>query len=491
VKTLVQWKRATSPDVIRYERRFRLSFSERKLLLLFMDLLLINGALLTFLALRSNYLFTSASPWLPLTWFLLLSIVWLVIALLWDVYDLALAASPMHSLWSSGSAALAAASIYLFIPLITPPFPERRIEVILFPLGATAAIALWRMIYASVFSQPSFTQRALVVGAGWSGQTLAQALADATSLQGNPYQGTGYRIIGFVDDDPVKRGAVVEGIPVLGNRYNLVQIAKEYRPDEVIVAIINTERIHGELFQAILDCRELGIPIVTMTNLYERLTGRVPVEHAGRQFYVVMPLDPPVFQRPYLLLRRFFDLWIGVLGCIAVVAIAPILWLINQLTSPGPLFYRQERVGQGGHPFSIIKFRSMIVDAEKVTGAVWAQDKDSRITKAGRFLRKTRLDELPQFLNILKGEMSLIGPRPERPEFVQHLSEEIPFYRVRHAVKPGLTGWAQVKYRYGASKDDSLIKLQYDLYYIKNEGPFLDMLILFKTVRVVLGFKGR
>jgi len=164
--------------------------------------------------------------------------------------------------------------------------------------------------------------------------------------------------------------------------------------------------------------------------------------------------------------------------------------LANRFTAPGPLLYHQVRVGKGGQTILVTKFRSMVVDAEEHTGAVWATQHDPRVTPVGRFLRKTRLDEVPQFWNILKGDMSLIGPRPERPHFVDQLVQQIPFYRVRHAVKPGLTGWAQVLFPYGASVDDTLSKLEYDLYYIKNQSILLDISILLKTIPIVLGFKG-
>jgi lipopolysaccharide/colanic/teichoic acid biosynthesis glycosyltransferase len=221
------------------------------------------------------------------------------------------------------------------------------------------------------------------------------------------------------------------------------------------------------------------------------LTGRVPVQHAGRTLDVVMPVGRPALFRLFLLGKRSVDILIGFVGCLFLVLAIPFVWLANRFASPGCLFFVQERVGQGGKTFRLVKFRSMVVDAEKGTGAVWAQVGDSRITPVGNILRKTRLDEVPQFWNVLRGEMSVVGPRPERPEFVNRLAEEIPFYRARHAVKPGITGWAQVKYRYGASQEDSLVKLEYDLYYIKHQGLFADLIILLKTLEVVLGFKGR
>ena len=220
-------------------------------------------------------------------------------------------------------------------------------------------------------------------------------------------------------------------------------------------------------------------------------TGRVPVEQADENPTLILPTTRPTTMRLYLMMRRIFDLLIVFLSLPLLIILMPLIWLANYLTSPGDLFYQQERVGQGGQPFEIIKFRTMIMDAEKQTGAVWASEKDPRITPVGRILRQTHLDELPQLWNVFKGKMSIIGPRPERPHFVQQLTKKIPFYSARHAVKPGLTGWAQVKYHYGASVEDALMKLYYDLYYIKHQGPYLDLLILLKTVQVVLGRKGR
>jgi exopolysaccharide biosynthesis polyprenyl glycosylphosphotransferase len=471
-------------------RSLHLRLSERKLLLAGGDLLAVNLGLLAALAFRPSDPSTSSYLWGHLSWFVLLSGLWLLIGLMFSIYDLARAASPMHSLWAAGQAAMLTGVLYFFMPYVTPAFPERRVEFVLFPLIAVLGVAGWRVIYATVFVQPAFQQRALVVGAGWAGRTLAQAIAETGGGNGNPYRGTGYRILGFVDDDPAKQGQEIEGAPVLGMHCDLVRLVQELRPDELVLAITHSQTIHVELFQAVLDCREAGIPVTTMASLYERMTGRTPVEHAGRDLDVVLPLAEPASHRVYMACKRLFDLAASLVGCVLVAVLCPVIWLANRLTVPGDLLYRQERIGSAGKPFHIIKFRSMVMDAEEDTGAVWAKKNDFRVTPVGRVLRKLRLDELPQFWNVLRGEMSLIGPRPERPEFVTKLARKIPFYRVRHAVKPGITGWAQVKYRYGSSVDDSLVKLQYDLYYIRHEGPYLDLLILLKTVQTVLGLRG-
>jgi exopolysaccharide biosynthesis polyprenyl glycosylphosphotransferase len=280
-------------------------------------------------------------------------------------------------------------------------------------------------------------------------------------------------------------------LAVLGGGNDLVNLAHRLRPHEIVVAITHLDQMRPDLFDAIQECRELGISITTMAGVYTRLTGRIPIEHAGRTLDVALPLDESTASRFYPVVRRLVDILVGIAGCALLACVAPFIWLANQFSAPGPLFFAQERVGRGGRTFQVLKFRSMIVDAEKFSGAVWAEENDPRITPLGRTLRATRVDEMPQFWNVLRGHMSLIGPRPERPHFVAQLAKEIPFYRARHAVKPGLTGWAQVRYRYGASVEDALMKLQYDLFYIKNQSVLLDLEILLKTIGVVVGFKGR
>jgi exopolysaccharide biosynthesis polyprenyl glycosylphosphotransferase len=283
----------------------------------------------------------------------------------------------------------------------------------------------------------------------------------------------------------------VAGVPVLGDRCDLLRLVKELDVDAVVLAITHTPQIRPELFQALLDCREMGVRLEPMTIVYERATGKVPVEHAGRNLHVVLPLSDAPMQRLVWAAKRVVDVVAGVVGLAALVPVTPLVALGNALLCPGPVFYRQARVGRGGRTFGLVKFRSMVPDAEEGCGAVWSRPGDGRVTPVGRVLRATRLDELPQVWNMLKGEMSLVGPRPERPEFVADLARQVPFYQARHAVRPGITGWAQVRYRYGDSVQDSLVKLQYDLYYIKHQSLYLEASILVKTAAVVLGLRGR
>lgn len=468
---------------------FSLRISERRLVLLVVDVALINLALLLAVVLFTDFAPSIDNILAVSKWFIVLTAVWYCVALFFNCYDLARSASVLISVRSIVLAAGITIVIYTFIPYLTPPLTSRGL-IFYFALMMIASLAIWRVIYARVFVQPWFQQRALVVGAGNAGQTLANAIQTAGAKNANPYQGTGYQLVGFIDDNPLLRGHEIEGITVLGDQESLVQIAKQQHIDEIILAITHRHNIADELFDALLRCREMGLRVVTMAIVFERLTGRVPIDHVGRDLEMVVPTHDNAGERAYLLIKRGIDILAALAGLMVMGLVAPAVWLINQRTSPGPLMYRQRRVGQGGRIFEIYKFRSMRPDAEKGTGAVWARKNDDRITPAGRFLRKTRLDELPQCLNILKGDMSLIGPRPERPEFVNALSLILPFYRARHAVKPGLTGWAQVRYGYGSTKEDAHTKLEYDLYYVKHASLLLDIMIILQTAPVMLLAKG-
>ncbi len=484
---------ARTAQVLRRPRRIhlpslRLRVSERRLMLFLMDILLLNSALVVAVDLWTNLSLSPATFLLYARWFFTLTLIWLFCALFFDCYNLARAASTMHSVRSVGAAAAITALVYTLTPFLTPPLYSRGL-IFLFAGMAIGAIVLWRVFYAQLFAQPWFKQRALVVGAGWAGRYLAAALRTAP-VEANPFRGTGYELVGFVDDNPDYAEARVEGVPVLGGREELVSLAQSLEVDEVILAITHRHAIAPELFAALLRCRELGLRVTTMSTLYERLLGRVPIDHVGRDLQVVVQMEDSAGERLYSVAKRGFDLIFALLGLAAMGLLLPFIALANALFSPGPLFYRQKRVGRTGHTFDLLKFRSMVPNAEQETGPVWASDRDPRVTPLGRLLRRTRLDELPQFLNILRGDMSLIGPRPERPEFVEQLESELPFYRARHAVRPGLTGWAQVRYTYGNCIQDARVKLEYDLYYVKHAGFYLDLLIMLQTIPVMLQFKG-
>ncbi|MFZ2196932.1 MAG: exopolysaccharide biosynthesis polyprenyl glycosylphosphotransferase, partial [Thermodesulfovibrionales bacterium] len=245
----------------------------------------------------------------------------------------------------------------------------------------------------------------------------------------------------------------------------------------------------SELLNTVMEAKVKGVEIIDMPTFYEELEGKLPVEHLSNGWFIFAPfygMRKNIYTNH---LKRLIDIFLAIVGVIAVSPVICITSLAIKLDSPGSLLFRQRRVGYNGEVFELLKFRSMEVDAEK-DGAVWAQKNDPRVTRVGKIIRKARVDEIPQIWNVLKGEMSFVGPRPERPEFVDQLQIEIPFYSLRNSVKPGISGWAQVLYPYGASKKDALEKLQYDLYYIKNLSFFLDLHIVLKTIRVVLFGRG-
>jgi exopolysaccharide biosynthesis polyprenyl glycosylphosphotransferase len=278
-------------------------------------------------------------------------------------------------------------------------------------------------------------------------------------------------------------------LPVLGTSRELKQIVQSQNVPELVVAI--SHDLSASLFQALLECKELGLQITLMPVLFEQLTGMVPIEHIGDNWNVALPLDSAEAGGLYAIAKRLFDVTGALIGLALYLPLLPFLMLAIKLDSPGPVFYRQARVGKGGKVFQLIKLRTMVADAEADGHAQRAQKSDPRITRVGRWLRKARLDEMPQLFNILKGDMSAVGPRPERPEHLAELDRLIPFHRLRNAVKPGMAGWAVVNYDYVATVEDAKIRLQYDLYYIKHQSLWLDFVILVRTMGHMLALKGR
>jgi sugar transferase (PEP-CTERM system associated) len=280
---------------------------------------------------------------------------------------------------------------------------------------------------------------------------------------------------------------VPDGHLLLGKIQDLDSLVDETRPDIVVVAQIDRRGCFPA--QTLLECRLRGIRVEDWPTFYEKATGKILVT-AVRPSWLIFS-DGFVKTPRTEIIKRLFDVGASLVGILLSLPLMALAAIAIKLESSGPVLYRQPRLGQNGCVFILNKFRSMRQDAEKETGPVWATQQDSRITRVGGFLRRTRLDELPQLFNVLFGHMSFIGPRPERPEFVSELQKQIPYYIERLAVKPGITGWAQVRYRYGSSVEDAVEKLQYDLYYIKNLSLFLDLLIVLNTVQVVLFARGR
>lgn len=463
---------------------------KRGLLLWVGDLLVVNAALLVSQLGQGNLDLSWSSVERRCYWFVSISLLWIICGKAWGIFKLPQAYHLPRCLKGPMSVAAAVSILNLLIPLLTPSLPHRRSDAVGFLLLMLASVGLWRFLFARCFSTPVLDRQALVIGAGWAGSTLARTFSEFRARRRNSHLTKHYQLLGFIDDDKTKQQTSIAGLPVLGTHADLVNLARERQPLDLVLAITRRSELSPGMFKAILDCRELGVSVIPMQTLYERLTHQVPLEHSGNNLDVILPIFPSIGLRLYSLFRDAADILSALVGSCFLVLMIPIVWIANRISSPGPLFYWQERVGRSGETFTLLKFRSMVTDAE-AEGVVWAKENDDRITPIGRFLRRSRLDELPQFWNILKGEMSLIGPRPERACFVEQLEKQIPFYRLRHALKPGLTGWAQVQFRYGSSVEDAFIKLRYDFYYIKNQSILLDLEILLKTVGMVIGFKGR
>lgn len=331
-----------------------------------------------------------------------------------------------------------------------------------------------RMILVFGVEYDLLTHRVLVVGTG------PEALSVERALQG--FAKSGVSLLGFY---PTSSSAAlsVASDRVLSASQSLEETISRLRVQEVIVAVHDQRGASLPVAQ-LLNCRVRGILVTDLSGFFERVTGEVPVDSLKASWLIYGDGFRQGWSRQFM--KRAFDV---VASSVLLVFAAPIMALAAIaifLEGGRPIIYRQERVGLGGRTFNVLKFRSMCTDAERDGVPKWAASGDSRVTRVGRFIRRTRIDELPQIFNVLKGEMSFVGPRPERPFFVEQLSEQVPYYGVRHTVKPGLTGWAQVRYAYGASVEDSVRKLQYDLYYVKNHSVLLDLMILFRTIRVVL-----
>ena len=468
---------------------FSMRVSERRLALAVLDMLLVNLALVIALTHVSGFVPSIDNLVGNAKWFITLAVVWLACAVFFDCYSLARAAHAMSSIRNSALAVVAMTIVYILIPFLTPPLTTRSV---IFYFGGLALVLIvaWRAAYARVFVQPWFQQRAIIVGAGTAGRAMASAMRVAPRIDANPYRGTGYELVGFIDDNATLHGEAIEGVAVLGDNQALVHLVQLLRVNEIILAITNTQEISDDMLNALLQCRELGFRVVTMATIYERMTGRVAIDFVGRDLQMVLPMEDRAGERVFRFAKRGMDVLLALVGLFVMgIFLVPIA-IVNWVTSPGPLFYTQRRVGQGGKIFKMYKFRSMRPDAEQNTGAVWARKDDNRITPVGKFTRKVRIDELPQCLNVLKGDMSVVGPRPERPEFVNALSLLVPYYRARHALKPGITGWAQIKYGYGGTHQEARIKLEHDLYYIKHANVLLDTQILLQTLPVMLLGKG-
>ncbi|WKZ39659.1 MAG: sugar transferase [Anaerolineales bacterium] len=413
-------------------------------------------------------------------WFYILPLVWLVLMV--DSYDPHAAANWLRTLRGIAVAPIVGLLGYslLFI-FIEEPNSLPRIAVGAFLVLASILTLIWRAIYIRLYTSSGLMRRVLFVGAGKAGRSLADVYRKI-----NPPP---FLLIGFIDDDPAKRGKSYNGFAVLGDSEHLLDIVEDYRISDVVVAI-NGE-IKGETFQTILDVQESGVEVMRMPIMYEELTQRVPIEHLEADWVIRSFVDQVRVSGAYELFKRLMDIVGGIAGTLIFLLLFPLVSLAIIIETGFPVFYSQPRLGKGAKTFNILKFRTMKQDAEANGEPKVALENDPRVTRVGNFLRRTRLDETPQFLSVLRGEMSMVGPRAERPELVAEYQRQIPFYRARLLVKPGLTGWAQINYGYVATVKETIVKLEYDLYYIKHRTLSMDFSIVLRTIGTVLRRTGR
>jgi sugar transferase (PEP-CTERM system associated) len=340
-----------------------------------------------------------------------------------------------------------------------------------------AGILIWRLVCSALIRLHPLEERLLIVGTAATAQAVARQILAQRDFP--------YHIVGFIDDDPHRVGEPLVNPRIVGTPADIERLVAAHAVDRIIVGL--TDR-RGKLpVPELLRARLRGVRIEGVNTVYERLTGKLLVEDLRPSWLIFS--DGFHLSRLTRLVKRSFDVLLATIGLMLAAPLMLLTAVAVWLESGRPILYPQERVGEKGRVFTLFKFRSMRQDAEQGT-PIWARDADARVTRVGRVIRSTRLDELPQLWNVARGDMSFVGPRPERPFFVAQLAAQLPLYEQRHAVKPGITGWAQVKYRYGASLEDALEKLRYDLYYVKHMSLAFDLTILFDTVKVVLFAKG-
>ncbi len=380
----------------------------------------------------------------------------------------------IRTLQALGATSLILAVFYTLFPALSIPRGALPATTLL----AVTGVIVWRVTFFWITRQVGPRERILLVGASATGLELARELEERHELAA--------QIVGLVDTTP-SAADVHRRLPLLGGIEDIPAIVRARSVDRVVLSLVDAR---GKLpMEKLLEMKLAGVKFEHLTSVYEEYTGKIAVENLRPSWLIFSPgfrSSPRLFA-----FKRITDLASAVVGLLLTAPLMLFLAAVVKLTSPGPAFYSQKRVGCEGRIFTVYKLRSMCANAERDTGPVWSsRGGDPRVTRIGLLMRRTRLDELPQFWNIFLGQMSLVGPRPERPEFVQSLAKQIPYYGTRHAIKPGLTGWAQVRYTYGATVEDAVEKLQYDLFYIKNLSVKLDLFIIFETVKTVLLRRG-
>ncbi|HEX8563095.1 MAG TPA: exopolysaccharide biosynthesis polyprenyl glycosylphosphotransferase [Flavobacterium sp.] len=460
------------------KKKIHFEVSERKILLRIFDVLWVLLALYVVGEIFDFSYFKITTD--NFYWTIVLGFYINVIGTVFEMYNLQVASSEFQSIKSIVLTASTTVLVFLLTPIFTPVLPSNRLQILFFYLAVTAALFFWRMTYVKFLASNRFLKKVVLICDREQVAELANGLESV-----DPH----YKVMGYVNSDSHAVKFEQEPVPII-DIDALEAFVRSSSVSEIVIASQKTDGITVNLYNQLIHLLENGYIIREYTQVYEHITQRIPVQYVARDFYRYFPFSRSNQNHLYLFVVRILEIITSLAGLLVGIALLPLILLGNLFGNRGGLFYTQQRVGKNGEIFNILKFRTMIRNAEK-NGAVFTTSNDARITPFGKVLRKTRLDEFPQFYNVLKGEMAVIGPRPERPVFVREIAEVMPFYETRHVVKPGLTGWAQVNYSYGETIDDSLIKLQYDLYYIKHRSIFLDINIIVKTFSTILFYRGQ
>jgi exopolysaccharide biosynthesis polyprenyl glycosylphosphotransferase len=409
-------------------------------------------------------------------------LVWLAIFYITGIYSLQIARNNLffYTTFIKGliwAAAVAMAFFYLIKPGIAPK-TNLLLELVILSL----LLVLWRQVFNALVGIKYWRNNLLIIGLNETTFNLAQEINNKPQF--------GFKVAAIVSNEMSEADekwlAKKESFEIISTPHSLAGLVKIKKIKGVVTALNHHQ--NPELVSQLYECLPLKISFWDLPTFIEKFTGKIPVNAVGQVWFLENFKESQ--KAFYEVSKRVFDFFVSIILLIISLPFIPLLYLIVKMDSKGPFFFMQQRTGRFGKKFMAIKIRTMHKNAE-TNGPQWAQKDDPRVTKVGKFMRKTRIDEIPQLVNILRGEMSFIGPRPERPEFIEKLEKKIPFYRERLLVKPGLTGWAQINFPYGASEEDALQKLQYDLYYIKNRSLMLDLSILLKTIKTVLSGGGQ
>lgn len=463
--------------------KWRLRPRERRTLLLLGDFVMAEIALIIAL-----YIWSIADPFQAFSlnfirrtpsWFFLLPFLWPL--LMTRLYEEHRARDRGQTLLNIAFSALIGLGLYMVFYFTSEPNTLPRIGVAAFIFSVFTLTLFWRLAYIKIFTAPQFMRRVLLVGAGETGKTMLNIY--------NRIMPRPYILVGVIDDDPLKIGKKIDGFEVFGGSDLLLNIIAGHQITDLIVAI--SGQMQGGMFQALLDAQEMGAEIIRMPVAYEELLHRVPILYLEAEWILRSFVDRTRQETFSEMLKRGLDIVGGFVGMIMLMIVFPFVALAILLESGFPIIYKQIRMGRGGVLYDIYKFRTMRQDAEASGQPQWAEENDRRATRVGLFLRKTHIDEIPQFYNVLRGEMSLVGPRAERPELVEWFQKHVPFYRARLLVRPGITGWAQVNQQYASTIDETIEKLEYDLYYIMHRNILMDVRIIAQTPFLVFSLRGR